>query len=158
MVTRLLGFLCSPNKVLRFPVQDTCCQTYGSKLRWNNFAFCSFWGRSHPIHSVDQTDTLCPLWTVAGLPGDYFGNLKASGKEYLCREQEWWGKGSDELSPGGPHIAAVGDAAEPGWSSHLQSGALHVFIFFMTDFLLGMNHFSVVWPTERNQRSSFFFC
>lgn len=51
----------------------------------------------------------------------------------------------------------MGDAAEPGWSSHLQSGALHVFIFFMTDFLLGMNHFSVVWPTERNQRSSFFF-
>lgn len=53
------------------------------------FCFLLVLGRSHPIHRVDQTDNLCPLWTVAGLPGDYFSNLKASGKEYLCREQEW---------------------------------------------------------------------
>lgn len=86
-VMRLLGFLCSPKKVLRFPLQDTCCKTQGLKLWWTNFAFCLFWGRSHLMHSVDQTDNLCPLWMVAGLSGDYFTTLKASGK-YLCREQE----------------------------------------------------------------------
>lgn len=37
----------------------------------------------------------------------------------------------------------LGDTAEPGWSSQLAalSGALHVFTFFMPDFLLCMNHF-----------------
>lgn len=43
-----------------------------------------------------------------------------------------------------------------GRAATAQSGALHVFIFFMPDLLLGINHFSVVWPTEKNQRSSFF--
>lgn len=101
---RLLGFLCSPKKVLRFPIQDTHCKTQGSKFCWANFTFCSFWGRSHLNHCVDQTESLCPLQMVAGLSGDYFSRLTASGEKSLCREQEWWGKGSDELSVlGVPH-------------------------------------------------------
>lgn len=41
---------------------------------------------------------------VAGPSGDYVSSLKAPGKKYVCREQEWWSKSSDELSVLGlPH-------------------------------------------------------
>lgn len=58
-----LGFLCSPKKVLRFDIQDTCCKTQGSKLCWADFALCSLWDRSHP---TEMWIIFMPLYIMAG--------------------------------------------------------------------------------------------
>lgn len=113
-------FCALPKKVLRFPIQDTCCKTQWSKLCWASFAFCSLWGRSHPTHRVDQTGSLSIMdgsraawglnqhlegfWEEVGLQGARMMNDEAKP----VMSSLFWGC----------HTAAVGDTAEPGWSSH----------------------------------------
>lgn len=136
-------------------MQDTRCKTQGSKFCWADFAFFSFWGRPHPTNNVDHfwwslsfMDGSRAIWALFQQLQDFWEEPSWQG-EGMVRQRQW-----RALCSGGATLLLV-TLLSQGGAATVWSGALHVFTFFMPDFLLCMNDFSVVWPTERNQRSLF---